>query len=417
MPSHLPAAAAYPHPSVSAPAPGLPPRDPTLDLARVSITLLVIAHHAVLAYHPYAPPAGTFTRDSLIWGAFPVLDSARATGLDGFTLWNDTYFMAMMFLLSGLFVPSSLERKGAGAYVRDRLLRLGVPFVVASAILAPLAYLPAYWLRAEATGNPGFWNAWLALGVWPSGPAWFLWVLLGFGGIAAALHAVAPRVLAPLHRLGNACREHPVRACLLLGLGAVLVYLPIAQGVSPFTWFTWGPFTVQTSRIALYALYFAFGYALGTGGGLGALTAWLAPTAPLARRWWVWQTAAGVVFVGFVAAFITWLISAGKGTPAPIAGIASTVLFALTGAVTTFALLAGFARWSPRCLTPIAWLAPQAFGMYLLHYPIVTWLQYLLLPFPLPGLAKAAVVTTTAVLASWTTTAALRRLPGFARVL
>ena len=191
MPSHLPAAAAYPHPSVSAPAPGLPPRDPTLDLARVSITLLVIAHHAVLAYHPYAPPAGTFTRDSLIWGAFPVLDSARATGLDGFTLWNDTYFMAMMFLLSGLFVPSSLERKGAGAYVRDRLLRLGVPFVVASAILAPLAYLPAYWLRAEATGNPGFWNAWLALGVWPSGPAWFLWVLLGFGGIAAALHAVA----------------------------------------------------------------------------------------------------------------------------------------------------------------------------------------------------------------------------------
>lgn len=417
MSSHLPAVAAHPRPIDPLPAPGLPARDATLDLARVSITLLVIAHHAVLAYHPYAPPAGTFTRESLIWGAFPVLDSARATGLDGFTLWNDTFFMAMMFLLSGLFVPASLARKEAGTYFRDRLLRLGLPFVVASAILAPLAYLPAYWLRAEATGNPGFWKAWLALGVWPSGPAWFLWVLFGFGGIAAALHALAPRVLAPLHRLGNACREHPVRACLLLGIGAVLTYFPVTQWVSAFTWFTWGPFTVQTSRIALYALYFTFGFALGAGGGLGVPTAWLAPTAPLARRWWVWQTAAGIVFVGFVAAFITWLISAGKGIPAPVAGAASTLLFALTGAATTFALLAGCARWSPRSRTPIAWLAPQAFGMYLLHYPLVTWLQYLLLPLALPGLAKAAVVTTTAVLASWTTTAALRRLPGFARVL
>ena len=86
------------------------------------------------------------------------------------------------------------------------------------AVLAPLAYYPAYLLRAGGAGSwAGFWDGWLALGIWPAGPAWFLWVLLAFSGLAASLQVWAPGALARLSALGDWCRVGPVRACAALG--------------------------------------------------------------------------------------------------------------------------------------------------------------------------------------------------------
>ncbi len=48
-----------------------------------------------------------------------------------------------MFFLSGLFVWHSLERKGAARFLGDRARRLGVPFVAAFLVLAPMAYYPS----------------------------------------------------------------------------------------------------------------------------------------------------------------------------------------------------------------------------------------------------------------------------------
>lgn len=393
-----------------------PPRDAAVDLARVVLTLLVIAHHAVLAYHLYAPPAGAFTRENLIWGAFPVVDAARSPGVDALTLWNDAFFMAMFFLLAGAFVPSSLTRKGAGKFFLDRLVRLGIPFAVAAAVLAPLAYYPAYLQRAEATGNPGFWNAWLALGVWPAGPAWFLWVLLAFSGLAAVLWVGVPRAFGWLGRLGGWCQERPARAWGVFSAIAILSYLPTCGWVSPFHWGTWGPFTVQTGRVLLYAAYFVFGCALGAGNRT-AIGAWMQPGGPLARRWIAWQGVAGGVFVSFVASLIVWVTLNGKGQPSTLVGVVATVLFALTGVTTTFALLAYVAR-KPRSPGPVlASLARNAFGMYLVHYAIVTWLQWALLEVNAPGFVKAVAVTAAAIAASWAAAAGLRRVPGVGRIL
>lgn len=386
-------------------------RDPALDLTRASITLLVIAHHAVLAYHRYAPPAGAFTGDNLIWAAFPVVDAARGPVLDTFTLWNDTFFMAMMFLLAGLFVPSGLLRKGAGRFLRDRAWRLGVPFVVSAAVLAPLAYYPAYLLRADATGNPGFWKAWWSLGVWPAGPAWFLWVLLAFSAVAAGAYKLAPRSVGKLETAGAWLRASPGRACLSLLALALAAYLPTVWWVNPFTWFTGGPFTVQQGRLAFYAGYFLFGCALGSGRGMISGT-WMAMDGPLARRWQAWQWTAGAGFAAFVAALLVWLTASGRGAPSTLVSVVATMAFVLTGGLTTFALLACFARWGHRGGPLAASLARNAFGMYLVHYAIVTWLQYGLLGFALPGLVKAGLVTASAIGASWMGAILLRRLLG-----
>ena len=66
-----------------------------------------------------------------------------------------TFFMYMLFLLSGYFVPRSLHKKGIAHYLKDRLFRIGIPFLVgvllinnASLLLgrlspaSPLAELP-----------------------------------------------------------------------------------------------------------------------------------------------------------------------------------------------------------------------------------------------------------------------------------
>ena len=59
----------------------------------------------------------------------------------------------------------------------------------------------------------------------------------------------------------------------------------------------------------------------------------------------------------------------------------------------------------------------DAYGMFLVHYPIVLWLQYWLFDYDLPAIVKAAVAFVATVLLSWAATAALRKIPGAKRVL
>jgi peptidoglycan/LPS O-acetylase OafA/YrhL len=59
----------------------------------------------------------------------------------------------------------------------------------------------------------------------------------------------------------------------------------------------------------------------------------------------------------------------------------------------------------------------DAYGMFLVHYPIVLWLQYWLFDFDLPAIAKAAIAFFATVALSWAATAALRKLPGANYVL
>ena len=63
-------------------------------------------------------------------------------------------------------------------------------------------------------------------------------------------------------------------------------YVPLALTFTPLDWRTFGPFTLQTSRILLYLIYFLFGVAVGAYGlGRGLL----ASDGQLAKswRWWV----------------------------------------------------------------------------------------------------------------------------------
>lgn len=285
-----------------------------MDHLRGFLAALVVAHHAVLAYHPYGPPAPTsLTATPRIWQAFPVTDAAKWPGIDLIVGFNDDFFMSLFFLVAGLFTWDALQRRGAAGFLRDRALRLGIPFLVAAGLLAPLAYVPT-WLGTRPESG-GWWAQWSALGTWPAGPAWFLWVLLAFGALAAASWKLAPHWAEGLGRRLAFAKERPWSACGLLVLASAVVYVPLAAMVSPAKWAAWGPFSVQTARVIHYALYFAVGIALGAGGIERGL---LAADGRLARRWMLWMHVAMGAFALAVAAFIVYIIGAQKGEPSKL---------------------------------------------------------------------------------------------------
>src|SRR6185437_17016121 len=95
-----------------------PGRIVSLDRARTFITLLVLLHHSVLNYTHFGDG-----------------DKARWLGFDLVVLFNDSFFMACMLLISGLFVHQSLTRRGHGNYVANRAWRLGIPYLVSIFVL------------------------------------------------------------------------------------------------------------------------------------------------------------------------------------------------------------------------------------------------------------------------------------------
>jgi hypothetical protein len=384
-----------------------------IDNLRAIVILLVLAFHSVLAYLSFLPPHPfAFDAAPFEWRSFPIVDAQRWVGFDLFCAWLDVYLMSFFFLLSGLFVWPSLVRKGAGIFIRDRILRLGLPFAFVALILMPLAHYPVYLETASDPGIAAYWHHWLALPLWPSGPAWFLWLLLT-GDVAAA--AIFQMMAARHHRVmrlsADICRR-PLPSLAVFAIAGALAYLPLALAFGPFAWCQWGPFPLQLSRPLHYALYFAAGI---VSGACGLERGLLATDGPLARGWLALVLAA-------VALFALWLGVTAltlRGPQAASLGLRtaaglSFVLACLANCLGALALTLRFGRVRSRWLHS---LKANAYGMFLIHYVFIVWLQFALLGVAWPAILKAAIVFLGTVMLSWRATAALGGVPAIADVI
>ena len=85
------------------------------------------------------------------------------------------------------------------------------------------------------------------------------------------------------------------------------------------------------------------------------------------------------------------------------------VIFCTTACL---ALLAIFLRFGTRPRPARNSLAANAYGIFILHYPLVTWTQYALLGTQLGAVIKAGLVFGVALALSWLAAALFRRVPG-----
>jgi peptidoglycan/LPS O-acetylase OafA/YrhL len=379
---------------------------PAIGYLRGFIVAMVVAHHAVLAYCPFVPaPPASLSTVPRAWEAFPIADARRWAGFVPFVGFNDIFFMSLMFFLSGLFVWHGLEKKGGARFLRDRLLRLGLPFAAMAAAVAPLAYYATYLQASGRADLAGFLRQWLSLGHWPAGPGWFVWVLLGFDGLAALLFAAAPRWGETLGRMTSGASRRPVVFFAALAGISAMAYIPMALLFTPGSWTGFGPFVFQTSRILHYLAYFQIGAGAGAWGVDRGL---LARDGALARRWPLWAMAALVLFGAAEAPVVL-----GLAWPKWAADFG----FVLSCAASSFAFLALFIRWASGRFRWWDSLSANSYAIFLLHYPCVSWLQYALLPAALPAMVKGAAVFVGALAASWGAAAAIRRIPAVARVV
>jgi len=379
---------------------------------RALVVVLVVAHHAALAYHPFAPPpSASLIAQPRWWGAFPVVDPHKWTGAALLVSFNDLFFMSLMFFLSGLFVWHGLRTKGAAKFLHDRLLRLGMPFVVSVGALAPLAYYPAYLQISGHTGIGGFLHQWLSLGNWPAGPAWFIAVLLAFDCVAALLFLMLPTWGQKLGAVTAGAERRPILFFAALVVLSALAYMPMAHRFTSLAWTAFGPFAFQTSRIFHYLLYFLIGVGVGAWGLDRGL---LATQGKLARRWPLWVAASLVVFVVAIAVTIAAMASWGKS---PTLASAADAGFVLSCAASCFSFLSVFLRFARSRSTVWDGVAANSYGIYLIHYAVVSWMQYELVPAALPGIVKWLIVFPGALMISWALAETTRLIPAVARVI
>jgi glucan biosynthesis protein C len=102
-----------------------------VDVLRVAVIVMVVAHHSA---QPYGPTGG----------AWPVADPENLEWLGSFFLVNAAFGMGLLFLLAGYFVPRSYDRKGTKRFLEDRWARIGLPLTMFALLVhVPVAYLLA----------------------------------------------------------------------------------------------------------------------------------------------------------------------------------------------------------------------------------------------------------------------------------
>ena len=332
-----------------------------LDAVRGFALLLGIVLHATLSFVP-AP-----SRFWIIQDSHPSL----TLGVLFFSI--HVFRMTTFFLIAGFFAHLSFHRRGAGGFIKDRLLRIALPLVVGWPILFTAMGGVIFWAASfpnggPPPGSPG-WPPMLPK--FPLTHLWFLYVLLEFYAAVLVLRTgvawldLNGRVRAHVDRLiGLLMRSRLAPAILAVPIGVTLSLDP--------SWMGWvGVRTPDASLVTNLQALIGFGTAFGFG--------WLLHrqvdlTRILERRWLLNL----VLAIGLIAASLVLAVIIAT-RPEPIGydavRLAGAVCYALAIWTTTFAAIGGALRFLSGFSPMRRYLADASYWLYLIHLPILMALQ------------------------------------------
>jgi hypothetical protein len=361
-----------------------------VDNLRVALTALVVVHHAAIAY----------SHIPLWYYAEPATDPS-ATLLDILLALDQSFFMGAFFLIAGLFVPGSYDRKGAGRFLRDRLVRLGVPLLLFAVVLRPLVSAGIYPLwRDEVVQQgvePSYWLFYVQ--TWSPGPMWFVEVLLVLSAVYVLWRRVAGARPAP--------EPTPLGAAAIVGFTAGLA-------VATYLWRTVVPVGSSVPVLGLPTPAYLPQYvALFAVGVLAARRGWLAGLSRTAGR--AAFTAAAVA----VVAYLLVLASSGEaflghGTWQSLAAATCEAVIAVGMIVGLLVLFGGrLDEQGPRR----RFLSDHAYAVYLTHPVVLVALGYAFSGVQAPAVVKFVLLAVPALPLCWGLAYLVRCLPGARKVL
>ena len=387
-----------------------------LSNLRAIVILIVLAFHSILAYLGSLPPSRiSFDAPPYDWQAFPIIDSQRWFGFDLFCAWQDVSLMSLMFFLSGLFVWPSLAAQGklhipVRPLVADRpAADPGDLRADADRALSGLSRRPRRIRASPTTGT------------------------IAGAAVLAVRAAMVPVAAAdPQRRRGGAAqglsdagasssassragtRTDPLRFILILTAASALAYVPLALIYSPWAWASTARSRSNAAgRCTTWSISSPAPRSAPMGSSAGcwrATARWRgAGRSPSARRSLglaLWMTPTSMIMEG------------GNDNPGPLwLQLAASLGFVAVLRGGCLALLAVCLRFATNRRRWLDSLSANAYGMYLVHYLFVVWMQYALLNAPLPAIVKAAIVFGGAVALSWALVAALGNIPLGARLV
>ncbi len=364
-----------------------PPRLHFLDNLRAFAIVMVIVLHASITYMLFAPE----------W--WYVIDPDRSISFTMLVLLVDVPTMPALFFVAGFFALPSLQRRGTEGFVREKLLRLAIPWVVGVVFLAPIATYMIYVSRNVPMGYLEFWTTDFWGPMFQQSVYWFLGVLMALFLVLAWARAASPRLQASAPRVEEPRSRVFVGFVALTAAGSALV----APFLGLDDWMPLFPFTVQPARIAFYVGYFVLGIYAERRGWLSA-TGFRPDLGP-----WGW----GCVLTG--VAYLAFRLN-GLPTTVPERSIAALLFaaFCLTAVIGGIAL---FQKWLNGAGPAWRTLSANSFGIYYVHPLILYPLAYVLLDLPAPALVKAAILVVVTLAGSLAVSAlVLRRAPGLRRV-
>ncbi|OBR62473.1 hypothetical protein A7K91_02345 [Paenibacillus oryzae] len=365
-----------------------------LDNLKVFLTALVIIFHAAIAYGA----AGSWilkdsNQDEM---------SITAVFLTLFTAVCQTFFMGLFFFISAYFSSVSLSRKGSSTFIKDRLLRLGIPMLVYYFLIGPITVWFAHY-RLQLT-LAEFYNQY----VWSFertffGPAWFLQASIYFAVIHVFFEIVLKKMKKAAPRFS-------------FPKGAQLLWLAVGMGLAAFV--TRLIYPTGEGPLELQLGYFPSYIVLYIAGIIAQKNGWLDNIPPKLQKGWQWLSL-GLIPVLPVILVLTGALDGEVhfegGVNAEAFLYAIWEPFVCIGIILT--LLSLFRRRFYSTSPLKQWLSRHAYAVYLIHPAVVVGWTMAFQGLPLPSAVKWAVVSILSIVCCFMVASILKMLPFAKRVL
>jgi fucose 4-O-acetylase-like acetyltransferase len=363
-----------------------------LDNLKIYLTILVIFHHSAIAYGKVG--------DWLVKD--PAVDEISSIFLAFFGAINQTYFMSVFFLLAGYFTPLSFEKKGSSGFIRDRLIRLGIPILLYTTIILNIhEFLSATFLK-----HVPFSFIW----IYEPSHLWFLQALLLFTVIYVISRHIVDRNTSQKFFQYSQDR-FPSNTTLILSviiLGsltfAVRLIFPVGIRVVG----------MQFAHFLHYIFSFFVGILAQRGNWFNRLTK------AQAYKWGISVLIALSLFVPLVifgelleneANFVKFL--GGMHWQSLAYSLWETSLFI---GISVF-LLYFFRERFRKAGRFARWMAENVFTVYIIHQTVLFGLNILFLSINIPAIFKFFLVGSITVLICFPLSTLIRKIPGASSVL
>ncbi|HSR29008.1 MAG TPA: acyltransferase family protein [Anaerolineae bacterium] len=358
-----------------------------LDNLRSLMVLLVLVFHSGASY-------GTMVA---FW---PFHEADPSELLDHLMPLFDVFMMSILFFIAGYFALPSLEKEGGNRFLKSKLKRLGVPWLVGIVLVLPVLDYVHYFTQSTSEGllprsfGTHWWLSMKKIGELHVGPMemsgfldmtqhfyqrymWFLSLLLLLFVVFWLLYEARKKwgpASGPFAKAGATSNRSPYPALAVTGLLSVLLFA-LAKSLTSsldnpldMVWFSLGNVTqFQLAKLAFYVPYFGLGvYAYSRG--------WFKGGKDVGKPW-AWGLICLLLTLGsmLVGRNLTRATEPSLGLQLAFAVIYPLWTFSFLGVFTACA----FRHWNRA--TPLnRRLAANSYNMYLVHYVFALTLPLLL---------------------------------------